>query len=508
MTIVTSMELNIVTWNVLSTGLRDGPFEQDISLAVPKEQQLLTAVRNEVYGLLGDFRTYKNEQFPVKEGPTIREILNTAMPSGEGTYGDLIFPLNDHLPIKNPLYRGPKRGLPGLPVFPYDKTAVGFEFLELPAEKRLEHWKDLTPKMWAYNDRKMHSHVKPLTMSQANKHVPNRKLNQWLQRSGDRLSSPPPTIDGHNGLDFVAIRLYDVIMLYARDKAFQQFDDAAETWEDIRKKYSVPLEIGTEISETMRVVGKLEPDVVLLQEIDARWFQSPEWRKVEEEYRVITPPTPAGPDNSVVLLRRASAIGQPDSITLVGTGARDVVANCVFGDFVIRLGSLHLTSGDRKGACVQEDLNKLVFSRKLADPNVTIIGGDFNYDLHKKRVQVPAGWTLAADMPGGDLATHANRRSLLQPQLNKGEFVRRGLFDNAFVAGPLKFVDFSPSKAEVLPETLFRNLPHRMFGFLSDEKELLPNIANFGPVGRSDHFPVAFSISIFQQDNFLAPTNA
>jgi len=500
MNIASSMGLNIITWNVLSTDLRGGPFEYDIPLAVPKEQQLYAAVRNKVYGLFGDFQTYKSKELPVKEGPTIGEILNTTMPFGEGTYGDFIFPLNDHLQVKNPLYRGPKRGGPGLPVGQYNKTVAGLEFLDLPAEQRLEEWKALTPKIWAYIDRKVYRHVKPLALNQATKRVPNRHLNQWLQRSGDRMSQAPPTIDGHNGLDFLAVRLYDVIMLYARDMAFQQFDDAAETWEDIRKKYSIPLEIAVEIRETMMAVGQLEPDAVLLQEIDVRWFQSPEWRKVEEEYVVIAPPKPAGPDNSVVLLRRASVIGQPDSITVSGTGERDVVADCAFGDFVIRIGSLHLTSGYRKAADLQKDLKNFVFSRKLADPNVTIIGGDFNYDFQKAPIQVPAGWTLAADMPGGDLASSAKRRSLLQPQIAKGELVSRGLLDNAFVAGPLKFVDFSPSKADVLPETLFRNLPHRMFGFLPDENVMLPNIANLGPVGRSDHLPVAFSISIFQQD--------
>jgi len=498
--------VNVVTWNVLSSGLRGGIFETDPTGLSKHEQELYGYVRDAVYSLFGSGKDYltKDPHFCTQSPTTIEDILNSPLPDGygkTGAYKDLIFPEDDDLPVRNQLYRGDSAGF-GFPEGGYRKEATEeFKFLDMGPDEQLKAWESMKPCEWALMDRKLYKFLKPFALSQATKFIPERLGNQWLlpadvPKSGvNKVAEIEP---GKNGLNLLALRLYDVVMLFARDQAFEKVPNAKEIWNKMREDRSKDSDIDSEIKGTIQVLENFKADLVMLQEIDARWPQAKLWADVEQKYTVIQPEGVMGPDNSYILLLRNGTLGNPNKITLqAGASSRDLVVDLQYGKTTVRVGSLHLTSGgDRGPEPVKKDLETSVFKRLLSRPNITLIGGDMNYDVHK--LPMLDGWKLLVTEKW-DLLTHAKKLSLLQPQFPKGEVRREGLFDNVYMSDNVELTDYP----EAAPEEIVRRIPQRVVGFLPDGDMTLPNKA-FGLFGRSDHLPVAFRVNV-ELDNSQDP---
>jgi len=308
-----SVDVTVVSWNVLSSGLRGGPFEIDPTALSADEQLVYNAVQHEAKELFGDYHVYQSETRPVSEGPTIEQILDATMPSN-GTYRDLVFRAKDDLPIRCELYRGEEAAFGyGAGTFSKSDSALCDYLcpLDLGAEDRLEIWQTRTPKQFGWEDRQRYKNLKPFSLSQAAKYIPYRKHNQWLTADREPSKMPPEAFKGNKTtLDLLALQLYDIINLFIRDEAFAKIEKnalsktPAEIWNDMRIRLSREVDVEQDIRETFQFLESVSPDLILMQEVDARWMKADEWRKVNETYLPIYAADFFGPDNGVIFVRR------------------------------------------------------------------------------------------------------------------------------------------------------------------------------------------------------------
>ena len=389
---------------------------------------------------------------------------------------------------------------------------------------RLKAWGPLTTREWLVNDRKIYADgtLKSFSLSQADKFIPARITNSWQYKTEHALSPKEVrstvTKTASNKLDLLKLRVYDLLMLKMLYDTFVDLgtkwtalgfsedgnglppgSSPISLWEDLKTRSGAALPLVEEqVASVFGVLSDLQPDIVLLQEVDKRWLfsknpvletqvegvavgskapidkfvagkivkapvtenvicslvdRATDEQKKTGSFGQVQQPYIAlydsekikGPDNSVILVRKEK-LRSVEAFEAVGTTERiltvrvKLALNKMNPVREFRLGSYHFSSGH---ASTKAEFQKHIFrysTHSLEDVTlpVNILGGDLNTvpSTSSEIIALESEYPYMARVTPSDAMrpTYAKTLSVLQTQVTKADRMERDTIDHIYVS--------------------------------------------------------------------------